>query len=186
MTQKPSIDVTSFDLEQTFSALRGTIKPSLGIFATMPLASFAGLKIQSVVAHHSVVTMPGGWRTQNPFKSTYWAAQGMAAEMATGLIPAAYVRASPVPVRMILAGTHARFIKMCKGKSTFKHDAGDAVRQAMNETFETGNSVTCELTSLGYDSEGDVVSEWSFTWSFRARLNEVKTNQRGSRSLRFE
>ena len=175
MTQNSGIDVSSFDLEQTFNALRGTIKPTIGIFATMPLASFAGLKIQSVDAHHSVVTMPGGWRTQNPFKSTYWAAQGMAAEMATGVIPAAYVRAAPVPVRMILASTNARFVKMCKGKSTFKHEAGDAVLQAMRETFETGNSVTCELTSVGYDSQGDVVSEWSFTWSFRARLDETKS-----------
>ena len=186
MTQTQGIDVTSFDLEQTFSALRGIIKPSIGIFATMPLASFAGLRIQSVDARHSVVTMPGGWRTQNPFKSTYWAAQGMAAEMSTGLIPAAYVRAAPVPVRMILAGTHGQFGKMCKGKSTFKHEAGDAVLQAMNETFETGKSVTCELTSIGYDAQGDVVSEWSFTWSFRARLNELKTSPRISSSLRFD
>ena len=65
-------------------------------------------------------------------------------------------------------------MKMCKGKSTFKHEAGDAVLQAMRQTFETGKSVTCDLTSVGYDSEGDVVSEWSFTWSFRARLNETK------------
>ena len=28
--------------------------------------------------------LPGGWRTQNPFRSTYFAAQAMAAEMSTG------------------------------------------------------------------------------------------------------
>ena len=120
--------------------------------------------------------MPGGWRTQNPFKSTYWAAQGMAAEMSTGLIPTAYVRAAPVPIRMILAGTNARFVKMCKGKSIFKHEAGNAVLCAMSQTLETGKSVECNLTSIGYDMIGDVVSEWSFRWSFRARLSGQALN----------
>ena len=137
----------------------------------LPLAAFAGLKIQAVDRERCVVSMPGGWRTQNPFKSTYWAAQGMAAELATGLIPMAYVRASPVPVRMILAGTNAQFVKMCKGESTFTHESKGTVRDAMAETFRTGRSVQCELTSLGYDAQGDPVSTWQFIWSFRARLD---------------
>ena len=167
------IDASSFDLEPTFRSLRGTVKPTVSLLALLPLASFAGLKIQSVDARHSVVTIPGGWRTQNPFKSTYWAAQGMAAEMATGVIPAAYVRAAPVPIRMILAGTNGRFIKMCKGQSTFKHEAGETVLSAMQETLRTGKSVECDLTSIGYDGQLDIVSEWSFRWSFRARLEAI-------------
>ena len=116
--------------------------------------------------------MPGGWRTQNPFRSTYWAAQGMAAELSTGLIPTAYAQASPVPMRMILASANARFTKMCKGKSRFEHRDADLLHEAMKETFRTGQSVECELTSVGFDERGDRVSEWIFTWSFRARLDQ--------------
>ena len=159
-----------FDLEKTFSVIRGTVKPFLGQFISMPLGSFAGLKIVDITSETCRVRLPGGWRTQNPFKSTYWAAQGMAAEMATGVIPSAYVRASQIPIRMILAGTEARFKKMCKSESVFEHKAGDVVREAMSETLRTGKSVECKLDSHGFDAEGDCISEWSFIWSFRARL----------------
>lgn len=167
-----SQDVMKFDLEKTFRVLRGSIRPKIGQFFSLPLASIAGVRIDSVDSNSAIVSLPGGWRTQNPFRSTYWAAQGMAAEMSTGLIPLAYVKSAPVPIRMILAGTSARFVKMCQGRSVFRHNAGSAVQEAMAETFRSGKSVECELSSVGYDESGDVVSDWSFIWSFRARLSD--------------
>ena len=46
----------------------------------------AGLRVERLDAEVCVVRMPGGWRTRNPFRSTYWAAQGMAGEMSTGVM----------------------------------------------------------------------------------------------------
>ena len=159
-----------FDLQKTFKLLNGPIKSFVGQFVSMPRGSFAGLTIKEVNETQCLVILPGGWRTQNPFKSAYWAAQGMAAEMASGVIPMAYVRASDIPIRMILAGVSGQFVKMCKGPSTFRCDVGDRVLEAMRTTLESGTSVTCELTCTGYDSDGDEVSNWTFIWSFRARL----------------
>ena len=164
--------VEQFDLQKTFRLLNGPIKSFVGQFVSMPLGSFAGLRITDVDSTRCVVTLPGGWRTQNPFKSTYWAARGMAAEMASGVIPMAYVRASDIPIRMILAGVSGEFIKMCKGPSSFTCDVGDLVEASMRETLISGQSVTCELKSTGYDSMGDVVSNWTFLWSFRARVEQ--------------
>lgn len=164
-----------FDLQKTFRLLKGPIKSFVGQFVSMPLGSFAGLNIKAVTSDQCVVTLPGGWRTQNPFKSTYWAAQGMAAEMASGVIPMAYVRGSTIPIRMILAGVSGQFVKMCKGQSTFKCEVGDLVLEAMRETLQTGKSVTCELKTTGYDARGDEVSTWTFIWSFRARLEAQQT-----------
>ncbi|MGB0647000.1 MAG: DUF4442 domain-containing protein [Bradymonadia bacterium] len=170
------MEIEHFDLEKTFRLLDGPIKSFVGQFISMPLGSFAGLSIEQVDASKCIVTLPGGWRTQNPFKSTYWAAQGMAAEMASGVIPMAYVRAAGVPIRMILAGVSGRFVKMCKGPSTFTCYVEDHVKEAMRETLMSGRSVGCNLTSIGHDSTGDTVSEWSFSWSFRARLEEVSSS----------
>ena len=167
------MDIENFDLEKTFSVLRGNIKPFLGQFISMPLATFAGLKVCAVEATECRVTLPGGWRTQNPFKSTYWAAQGMAAEMAAGVIPYAYVQAADVPIRMILSGTSGRFVKMCKTKSIFTCEVGALVESAMRETLSTGRSVTCDLSCIGRDESGDVISEWTFEWNFRARLETL-------------
>jgi hypothetical protein len=167
------MSVEQYDLQKTFRLLKGPIKSFVGQFVSMPLGSFAGLRITDVNSNRCVVTLPGGWRTQNPFKSTYWAAQGMAAEMASGVIPMAYVRAADVPIRMILAGVSGDFIKMCKSHSTFTCDVGDLVESAMRKTLQSGQSVTCELKSTGYDAMGDVVSDWTFLWSFRARLDQL-------------
>ena len=30
----------------------------------------------------------------------------------------------------------------------------------------TGESVECELSAVGMDSSGDIVSEWVFKWNF--------------------
>ena len=50
----------------------------------LPLALAAGLRLVRLDAQECVVALPGGWRTRNPFGSTYFAAQAMAAELSTG------------------------------------------------------------------------------------------------------
>ena len=57
---------------------------TLYLWRMLPLAAFAGLRITRFDAEACTVTLPGGWRTRNPFASTYFAAQAMAAEMSTG------------------------------------------------------------------------------------------------------
>ena len=56
----------------------------LNLLGKLPLAACAGLRIERLDGQTCTVGMPGGWRTRNPFGSTYFAAQTMAAEMATG------------------------------------------------------------------------------------------------------
>ena len=43
---------------------------------------------------------------------------------------------------------------------------GELARTAVEDSIQTGNPVSVELKSTGRDSSGDVVSEWSFQWSF--------------------
>ncbi|MCB9662852.1 MAG: DUF4442 domain-containing protein [Alphaproteobacteria bacterium] len=138
--------------------------------AKMPLGVAAGLRVDRIDAQACVVSLPGGWRTQNPFGSMYWAAQGMAAEMATGVHGYVLTQAAPVPVRMILSGCQGEFTRMCKGRGTFHFTQGDAVRARIEETLATGRALTCDTEVVGYDAGGEQVSRWTFTWAFRARL----------------
>lgn len=167
MNAKLSLDDARID-----KALRQMRNPLalLGFNALkMPLGLAAGLKIDHIDARSCTTSMPGGWRTQNPFGSTYWAAQGMAAELATGVHGYVLTQAAPVPVRMILSGCHGEFTRMCKGRSTYVFEQGDAVRARIEETLETGASLTCDTEVVGYDPGGEQVSRWTFTWAFRAR-----------------
>lgn len=138
--------------------------------AKMPLGTAAGLRVDAIDRTSCTVSLPGGWRTQNPFGSTYWAAQGMAAEMATGLHGYVLTQAAPVPVRMILAGCEGSFSHMCKGRGRFVFSQGELVREMIEKTLATGESLKCPTEVVGYDAKGTEVSRWTFTWSFRARL----------------
>ena len=167
------MDNEHFDPKMLQKTLKNMTRPllfPLAAFAKMPLGFFAGLKVDFIDEDECAVSLPGGWRTQNPFQSTYWAAQGMAAEMATGLHPYAYASGCNIPVRMILAATEARFGRQCKTRAVFRCRGGDPVRTAFAETLKTGQSVSCPIEVIGEDRLGEVVSEWTFTWSLRAKL----------------
>ena len=52
----------------------------------LPAAYFTGVRTQSIDAQKCVVTVKHRWINQNPFKSMFWAVQGMAAELSTGAL----------------------------------------------------------------------------------------------------
>jgi hypothetical protein len=52
----------------------------------LPSAWFTGVRLVSVDTQRGVASVPYGWRSQNPFRSTYFAAQAMAAELSTGAL----------------------------------------------------------------------------------------------------
>ena len=60
------------------------VPTTLWMWKTLPLAAFAGLRVIRLDGAACSVRLPGGWRTQNPFRSTYFGAQAMAAEMSAG------------------------------------------------------------------------------------------------------
>lgn len=163
-----SLDPNKIDAE--LKRMRSPLVMSAFQAAKMPLGFAAGLRVDAIDRATCRVSLPGGWRTQNPFGSMYWAAQGMAAELATGLHPFLFTRAAPVPVRMILAGCEGSFTRMCKGRGTFTFDQGAVLEAAFAETLRSGEQVLCPVHAVGHDAEGVEVSRWTFTWSFRAKL----------------
>ncbi len=153
-------------LAAEYRGLLGPVKFRLFSFVSMPAARFAGLRMDQLDGNSCVTSIPGGWRSQNPFKTMYWAVQGMGAELATGAAPFAMSRSMPERLRMFVVGTEATFVKRAKGRITFTCDNVSASRQAIEHSRESGGSVECDLRSIGRDSSGDVVSEWVFKWNF--------------------
>lgn len=156
-------------IDKGLSMLRTPMGVRAFMLAKMPLGMAAGLRVDAVDRTSCTVSLPGGWRTQNPFGSMYWAAQGMAAEMATGVQGYILANAAPVPVRMILSGCEGSFSRMCKGRGSFVFDQGAAVEAAILQTLSSGETVSCSTDVVGFDPGGVEVSRWTFTWSFRAK-----------------
>lgn len=137
--------------------------------AKLPLALFAGLKVTELTANGCAVTVPYGWRTQNPFRSTYFAAQAMAAEMSTGALGLALVQSSPKPMSMLIVGMTADFSKKADKTLTFRCADGPAVTEAFREALETGKGTKVTCTAVGTLPEGTVASTFTFTWSFKRK-----------------
>ena len=82
----------------------------LGASSPLP-AAFAGLRIDEFDAGKCAVSLPYGWRTQNPFRSIYFAAQCMAAELSTGALAMLAIQSSNESVSMLVTNMSASFGK---------------------------------------------------------------------------
>ena len=51
----------------------------------LPAAYFTGVRVTSISSKQSEVRVRYRWINQNPFKSMFWAVQGMASELTTGI-----------------------------------------------------------------------------------------------------
>ena len=56
------------------------------LFLKLPSAFLCGVRLRSLNKERAVVTVTLNFLNKNPFKSMFWAVQGMAAELATGAI----------------------------------------------------------------------------------------------------
>jgi hypothetical protein len=64
--------------------LTSPFKFRLLMLKQIPMNYLAGVRIKSLTDSRCEVTLKHRWLVQNPFRSTFWAVLGMAAEMASG------------------------------------------------------------------------------------------------------
>jgi hypothetical protein len=136
---------------------------------TLPLAAFAGLRIRTLDETQCTVSLPGGWRTQNPFRSTYFAAQAMAAEMSTGAPALVLVGGAPASVAMLVREVRGGFVKKIVGSSVFTFADVPSLRAAIDRAAASGEAETFVARSMGTTGDGTVVAEFEVTWSFKRR-----------------
>jgi hypothetical protein len=137
--------------------------------AKLPLALIAGVKLRELDADHAVATVPYGWRSTNPFRSTYFAALAMAAELSTGALAMLAVDTAPRPVAMLIVNMTASFEKKATARTTFTCAEGEKIAAAIRRTLETGEPATAEAETVGRSPDGTVVARFTFTWSFKVR-----------------
>lgn len=138
-------------------------------FFKLPAAWWTGVRVRSMDQNKAVVTVKHSWRNQNPFKSMYWAVQGMAAELTTGLMVMDQIRKSGHKVSMLVAKNEASFSKKARGRITFTCTDGDKIQNALKRTIETGEGQTFWMKSVGVNEEGIAVSTFNFEWTIRLK-----------------
>lgn len=137
--------------------------------AKLPLALVAGLRLRELTEERCVATVPYGWRSTNPFRSTYFAALSMAAELSTGALAMAAVESAPRPVALLITGLTGSFEKKAVGLTSFTCTDGAKLFAAVERTIATGEPAAVEVPTIGTAPDGAVVARFTFTWSFKVR-----------------
>ncbi|MFA7617075.1 MAG: DUF4442 domain-containing protein [Moheibacter sp.] len=135
----------------------------------LPIAKIAGLKLYYFDDDKSQISVKLGWLNQNPFKSMFWAVQGMAAELSTGTLCISKIQKSGKNISMLVVGLEANFTKKAVGKIIFTCEQGKDADAVLKKAIETGEGQTLLMKSIGVDEQGDRVSEFLFTWSFKMK-----------------
>lgn len=159
-------------IKKYIKQLSNPILQRLFLFARLPSASFMGIKVQSVSPSQAKVTVPYGWRSQNPFKSTYFAAQAAAAEMSTGVLAMLALQGRG-KISMLVTKMEATYGKKAVSTATFTCQEGQKVIDAVQKAIETGEGQEVTMLTIGTqtDKSGQEVevSRFLFTWSFKVK-----------------
>ena len=134
----------------------------------LPAAWLTGVRISSISDTKCEVKVRFKWINQNPYKSMFWAVQGMAAELTTGMLLTKSIQESNTNISMLLVGNKSNFYKKAVGKIKFICDEGEAAKELINLTKK---NITHKawLKAKGIDETGDIVSEFDFEWSCKKR-----------------
>lgn len=138
-------------------------------FFKLPSVYWLGIRVKSISEKECTVKVKHRWISQNPFKSLFWAVQGMAAELSTGAMVMSCIEESKLPIAMLVANNKANFSKKAIGRIKFVCKDGDKIKETINKAIETKEGQTCWMTSIGTDEKGDVVSSFQFEWTLKLR-----------------
>ena len=95
----------------------------------------------------------------------FWAIQGMAAELSTGVLIMQASKSFKCDISMLVINNKATFTKKAKGQIVFSCNNGEAVEKTFTKLFKTNKSQTLWLQAIGVDEEGDIVSTFDFEWT---------------------
>lgn len=142
----------------------------MGLFLwwKLPSAAFMGIRLLHCDGQEAVIRLPYRWTSQNPFRSTYFAAQCAAAELSTGVLGLAALQGKP-PVSMLVLGIEATFVKKAAEPLLFTCTEGEAVERAVLEALSSGEPRTIQMTSVGRLPDQTEAARVRITWSFKAK-----------------
>jgi len=135
----------------------------------LPSAYLCGVRTQHIDTEKCIVTVKHRWINQNPFKSMFWAVQGMAAEFSTGALIIGKIQDSGKRISMLVTTNNATFTKKATGKITFTCNDGYLIDDAIKKTIATGEGQSFWMQSVGLNEDGTIVSTFNFEWSIKIK-----------------
>lgn len=148
-----------------FRKMLGSPKGRVFMLSKLPLAFIAGVKIESLHDESCTTSIRYKWINKNPFRSLYFAALHMAAELSTGLILFEHY-ISRKDFSMLVIKTEAEYHKKAIGNITF---VCKQVKEVSNSIETLKDQDILPLHSVAVDSTGEIVAEFTYHWSLKKR-----------------
>ena len=144
-------------------------KLNIFLLFNLPSAYFSGIRVTSINNKEAMATVKHQWINQNPFKSLYWATQGMASELVTGILVMKQIDKSGKKISMLVTKQNGSFTKKATGKITFICSDGDIIKKAIDKTIATGEGQNIVMTAEGFNEEYESVSKFEYEWSIKVK-----------------
>ena len=140
------------------------------LFFKLPSAYWSGVRVKSIDNNECVVSVKLNWFNKNPFKSIFWAVQGMAAELSTGMLVSKQINDRKINVSMLVISSSSNFYKKAVGRIKFNCIQGNELKNIFDKLDEKNPTNKITMFSKGIDEVGDVVSDFKFEWSFKRKF----------------
>lgn len=134
-------------------------------FFKLPSVWWTGIRVIHIDTTSCIAKVKHRWVNQNPFDSMFWAVQGMAAELTTGVLVMKAIAKRGRKISMLVLHNRASFTKKARGMLTFECDQGELVDRTVSQLLDSGKPQTVWLKSSGIDAQGDIVSTFEFEWT---------------------
>ena len=135
----------------------------------IPTLLWWSVKVDEINGAGAKVSIPFTWRTQNPFRSTYFAAQAGAAELSTGLLALLATQDAQQKFSTLITRQEGDFLKKATKRVVFHCEQGAEMRAAAARAAATGEPQTVDAVSRGIQEDGVEVSRFVFRWSILAK-----------------
>lgn len=166
MNHKPEINLSEAALDYQ----KKMTNPLIFWFAMLlklPSAIFWKLRVKKLDHHSCEVTIPYFWRSQNPFKSIYFAALAGAAELSTGAL-CQMALAGKGKFSMLVVDFRAEYFKKASTKITFTCEQGNELFELIGR-LNPGETSQLTMISTGKNTSGETVARFYVTWSFKRK-----------------
>jgi acyl-coenzyme A thioesterase PaaI-like protein len=138
------------------------------LWQKLPSLLYWRIGIEHFDASRAAVSIPFTKKTQNPFRSIYFAAQAGAAEFYTGLLALLAIEGRG-KVSMLVTDIRCEFHKKATETIVFSCNQGSEVYETVSKAIETKEGQKITLESEGKNSQGEVVTKVWIEWSFKVK-----------------
>jgi hypothetical protein len=141
----------------------------LFLFGKIPMGWLSGMKVIAINEKEATTTVNHRWFNQNPFRSMYFAVQGMAAELSTGSIALMAIEGEEPKIIGIITGMDAEFMKKASSRVFFTCSDGEKLFDAVEQCKKSDEQVSVKVKAEGKTKDGTTVAIFHFIWSFKRR-----------------